>query len=67
MLRRTVKVKVISARRQLKGQKVSISEEQTKLNFQLSEKLQEHNLIEEAWSYSSKICHKYNKCYQNNC
>jgi hypothetical protein len=43
-------VKVISARRQLKGQNVSISEELTKLNFQLSEKLQGHNLIEEAWS-----------------
>ena len=67
MLRRTVKVKVISARRQLKGQKVSISEEQTKLNFQLSEKLQEHNLIEEAWSYSRKKCQKYSKCYQTNC
>jgi hypothetical protein len=25
-----------------------------KLNFQLSEKLHEHNLIEEAWSYSGK-------------
>jgi hypothetical protein len=33
-------------------------EELTKLNVQLSEKLQEHNLIEEAWSYSSNICQK---------
>ena len=66
MLRRTDRVKVILARRQLKGQKVSISEELTILNFQLSEKLQEHNLIEEAWSYSRKFCQKYNKCYQKN-
>jgi hypothetical protein len=51
-------VKVISARRQLKGQNVSISEELTKLNFQLSEKLQGHNLIEEAWSYISNIWQK---------
>jgi hypothetical protein len=54
VLRLTDKVKLISARRQLKGQKVSISVELLKLNFQLSEKLQEHNLIEEAWSYSGK-------------
>ena len=67
MLRRTDKVKVILARRPLKGQKVSMIEELTKLNFQLSEKLQEHNLIQEAWSYSSTICQKYNKCYQKNC
>jgi hypothetical protein len=48
ILSRTDKINVISARRQLKGQKVSISEEMTKLNFQLSKKLQEHNLIEEV-------------------
>ena len=48
ILSRTDKINVISARRQLKGQKVSISEKLTKLNFQLSEKLQEHNLIEEV-------------------
>ena len=63
MLRGTNTIKIISERRQLKGQKVSISEELTKLNFKLSEKLQEHNLIEEAWSYSSNICQKYNKYY----
>ena len=67
MLSRTDKVNVISARRQLKGQKVSLIEELTILNIQLSEKLQEHNLIGEAWSYSSTICQKYNKCYQKNC
>jgi hypothetical protein len=39
---------LITARRQLKGQNVSISEELTKLNFQLSEKLQEHNLFDEV-------------------
>jgi hypothetical protein len=50
----TVFLKLITARRQLKGQNVSISEELTKLNFQLSEKLQEHNLFEEAWCQKRK-------------
>ena len=52
MLRRTDKIKVISARRKLKGQKVSISEELTKSNFMLLKKLQEHNLIDQAWSHN---------------
>ena len=55
MLRGTNTIKIISERRQLKGQKVSISEELTKLNFQLLEKLHEHNLIGETWSHNGKI------------
>jgi hypothetical protein len=43
MLRRTDKFKVISARRKLKGQKVS--GELTQSNFLLLKNLQEHNLI----------------------
>ena len=52
MLRRTDKIKVISARRKLKGQKVPTSEELTKSNFMLLKKLQEHNLIDQAWSHN---------------
>ena len=52
MLRRTDKIKVISARRKLKGQKVSTSEELTKSNFMLLKKLQEHNLIDQVWSHN---------------
>jgi len=55
MLRRTDKIKVISTRRKLKGQKISISEELTKSNFLLLKKLQEHNLIEQAWSHNGKM------------
>jgi hypothetical protein len=53
MLRRTDKIKVISARRKLKGQKVS--GELTKSNFLLLKKLQEPNLIEQAWSHKENI------------
>ena len=53
MLRRTDKIKVISAPRKLKGQKVS--EELTKSNSLLLKKLQEHNLIEQAWSHNGNI------------
>lgn len=55
LLRRTDKMKVISVRRQLKGQGVSISDELTKYNFELLKKLQEHKLIQQAWSYNGKI------------
>jgi hypothetical protein len=58
MLRGTNTIKIISERRQLKGQKVSISEELTKLNFQLLEKLHEHNLIGETWSHNGKFVSK---------
>jgi hypothetical protein len=53
MLRRTDKFKVISACRKLKGQKVS--GELTQSNFLLLKKLQEHNLIEQAWSHNGNI------------
>ncbi|CAC5359724.1 unnamed protein product [Mytilus coruscus] len=52
MLRRTDKMKVIASRRKLKGLKVSISDELTKLNFGLLKSLQEHELIDQAWSYN---------------
>ncbi|VDI55735.1 Hypothetical predicted protein [Mytilus galloprovincialis] len=52
MLRRTDKIKVVASRRKLKGQKVSISDELTKLNFELLKSLQEHELIDQAWSYN---------------
>ena len=55
VLRGTNTIKIISERRQLKGQNVSISEELNKLNFQLLEKLHEHNLIHETWSHNGKI------------
>jgi hypothetical protein len=51
MLRRTDKIKVISARRKLKGQKVT----DLIKNFLLLKKLQEHNLIEQAWSHNGNI------------
>jgi hypothetical protein len=38
----------------LKGQKVSTSEELTKSNFMLLKKLQEHNLIDQAWSLTER-------------
>ncbi|CAG2244881.1 unnamed protein product [Mytilus edulis] len=59
MLRRTDKIKVIASRRKLKGQKVSISDELTKLNFELLKSLQEHELIDQAWSYNGKIFAKH--------
>ncbi|CAC5398420.1 unnamed protein product [Mytilus coruscus] len=52
MLRRTDKMKVIAFRRKLRGLKVSISDELTKLNFELLKSLQEHELIDQAWSYN---------------
>jgi hypothetical protein len=54
MLRRTDKMKVIAVRKKLKGQKLSISDELTKYNFDLLKNLQDHDIIDQAWSYNGR-------------
>lgn len=48
MLRPTDIMKVIAVREKLKGQKLSISDELTKYNFDLLKNLQDHDIIDQA-------------------
>jgi septal ring factor EnvC (AmiA/AmiB activator) len=53
--RRDTKQQILSARRQLKGSGISISEDLTQTNAQLLNRLKNSELIEASWSSNGKI------------